>query len=644
MPLSRLFARFTHSRSRPSSHPFRLRRLVKTTLVLALAGFGVPAVAIGVPKMGGGNGVAMSQLSSRWPHQSASGQSHLLLAIHVRRAAAVHQGGAARLKIGIRVSRGDHHFLNRRAWLSVSGLPQGATAAFQSGHRFILPGDSTTLIIRTARGVHTGRYTIRIHAVRYRGELQGPSKAHTSRALPPAQATAQLALAVVRHQSGHGGGSAGSGSTSGSGTGSGGTGNGGGASDGGSVPTHVPTWAYDDGCNGGDTASAALVRQWVTYAESSCGPDATKVLSDCQGPCTAVQYLDANWIYKQGSLPVAADAHENWWLHEPGHSDSGHRIYKDFYGGGNLLNQSVTGVQDWFRNYVQTNYNSYPALFMDDTGPSLNAQLYHSGYTTSDELSTDRQLQTAHEDFAAAMTHSDGSHFLQIDNSLSINPYLPTPFPMLDHSGIHGVLAEGAPISDGDFTGFYSTMLDDMAYIDHTSDDFMVMLSYDSSGSSAARTTQTATEWLGYSGDHVVSWADLEYNSNHLSIWPEQGIVPENPVQTMSSPGGSGCLEGTGKVCSSGGALDLQVAPGVYRREFAQCYNQGTSFGPCAAIVNSTGSSVTIRGSWLSQSYGHRITLNGGDVQSGGSVNLSGASFTPGSSAVPAHDAVLLAG
>ena len=52
----------------------------------------------------------------------------------------------------------------------------------------------------------------------------------------------------------------------------------------------------------------------------------------------------------------------------------------------------------------------------------------------------------------------------------------------------------------------------------------------------------------------------------------------------------SGCLQGTGAYCASGGHNDIQVAPGVYRREFKQCYNRGVLIGQCAAIVNTTGS------------------------------------------------------
>jgi hypothetical protein len=110
----------------------------------------------------------------------------------------------------------------------------------------------------------------------------------------------------------------------------------------------------------------------------------------------------------------------------------------------------------------------------------------------------------------------------------------------------------------------------------------------------------------------------------------------------MAAPGGSGCLAGTGQVCSTGGHNDLQVAPGVYRREFGACYDDGVAFGTCAAIVNTTGSAVTIQSSWLTGVYGHQITFTGGDVQSGGQLSLAGSPFTAGATTVPAHDATLL--
>jgi hypothetical protein len=342
-------------------------------------------------------------------------------------------------------------------------------------------------------------------------------------------------------------------------------------------------------------------------------------------------------------VPIASSAQESWWLHQSGFSDATHRLTIPDYGGGQLLDQANPAVRNWFANYVSTKLNSFDGLMMDDTNSSLGAELYDSNFSTSNEVPTNSALYAAHAAMAQAVTHADGSPMLQIDNGLNVNPYLPTPFGMLnDPSTVTGLVAEGDPMSDGQMVGFYPTLLDDMAYIDHTSNDFLALLSYDQSGSLQARRVQAASVLLGYSQGHTVSWSDLETNSNNLAVFPEEGIVPTNPVQTMAAPGGSHCLDGSGPVCSTGGHNDLQVAPGVFRREFTDCYNRGQSFGDCAVIVNTTGSPVTIQGSWLTQSYGHQITMNGGDVQSGGTVNVAGAGFTPGTTTVAAHDAALL--
>ena len=110
----------------------------------------------------------------------------------------------------------------------------------------------------------------------------------------------------------------------------------------------------------------------------------------------------------------------------------------------------------------------------------------------------------------------------------------------------------------------------------------------------------------------------------------------------MTAPTGSNCLAGQGVVCSNGGHNSIQVASGIYRREFAACYNQGVAIGPCATIINTNSSPTTVQSSWLTQTYAHQITLNGGDVQSGGTINPTGTGFTPASTTIPANDAILI--
>jgi hypothetical protein len=213
-------------------------------------------------------------------------------------------------------------------------------------------------------------------------------------------------------------------------------------------------------------------------------------------------------------------------------------------------------------------------------------------------------------------------------------------------TGVDGLIAEGEPEDDGTLDPYYSTLLDQIAYVSDETNGFVVPLSYASAGASyqqQSRLVQEATMLLGYSPGRLVDWADLEQGSNDLAVWPEEGIYPTEPVQSMSAPSGSGCLAGTGVVCPTGGHNDLQVAPGVYRREFAACYDHSVAFGACAAVVNTTASPITVPSSWLTHTYAHQITLQGGDVQSGGQINLATTPFTPNTTTIPAHAATLLA-
>jgi hypothetical protein len=417
------------------------------------------------------------------------------------------------------------------------------------------------------------------------------------------------------------------------------------------VPSHVETWALDD-CGEGSTTPSALVRAWASYVETNCGPGGVaKALTDCHSGgavfCNVIQYLDTNWIYQQGSPPYSEfsqAAAESWYQHLPG---SGARVQTSGYGGGYLINQNNAGVQSFFQGYVRSHYDSADGLMMDDQSSGLSTQLYYStcGCKTTAQAASDSTLRTGHESMSAAMTHSSGQPFVQIDNTLPANPYLPQGLDMLNKGGVHGLLKEGSPEYNGQLDPFYSTLLDEIAYVATETSSFVVPLSYGHAGASTqqqSRRVQAATILLGYSPGHLVSWADLNQGSNDLSVWPEQGIYPTQPVQSMGAPGGSGCLAGTGNVCSSGGHNDLQVAPGVYRREFAACYDQGTAIGPCASIVNTTASPVTVASSWLTNSYAHQVTFNGGDVQAGGTINTSGAAFTPGSTTAGAQDGLLL--
>lgn len=434
------------------------------------------------------------------------------------------------------------------------------------------------------------------------------------------------------------------------------------------APTHTETWAMDDSasagwCNGGYGASPSLVRQWLTYAETNCGPADTKGLDDCHADgityCTVIQYFNTSKIWS-GNPIASAPAQEDWWLHERGYTDAAHRLTDSSPGWGraNWLNQTNPAARRWIADYISTHYNVWDALFLDDTAASLKAQFYRSDvppdkqYTSSQELRTNQAVVEEHEALARVLDHADGTPFAQVNNGISPNPWIPNTLKLLDHpGGVVGLMSEGHPWEDG-FSPFYSNLLDVIAAVDARPNVFIVLLSYDPNGSLQARRVQEATVLLGYEPGHVVSAADLEQRNLDLSVWPEEGIYPTVALESMNRPRGEGCLKGGGTACRRGGHNDLRVAggyspidrgAGVYRREFEDCYDRGVWFGRCAAIVNDTSSPVTVRGSWLRQSYVHVITMRGGDVQSGGTIDLTGATFRPGVTRIPADDAILLA-
>ncbi|MGB9183131.1 MAG: hypothetical protein WCB67_03630 [Solirubrobacteraceae bacterium] len=398
--------------------------------------------------------------------------------------------------------------------------------------------------------------------------------------------------------------------------------------------------------------SASLVRHWLSYAESNCGVTADKALSDCHRPgrvyCRVMQYLDTNWIYAGDRVMPARAAASNWWLTQPSPRQSA-PILTDWLGTGYLINQAIPAVRAFFRDYVRQNYNRDDGLLLDWQSPGLAQELYYSTCSCrrTAQIRSDRALRAAHAKMSAALTHRDGSHFIEANNSLPGNPFLPQGVRMLNHRvGVDAWTVEGEPMSDGKLVAFYSTLLDQIAYIETRTRGFVVPMSTAPTNAvylDQTRRVQEATMLLGFRPGRLVDWANLESGSGRLAVWPEEGIYPTAPLESMTAPGGQGCLAGTGVACSRGGHLGVQVTAGIYRREFRSCYRRRIAFGGCAAIMNTTGAYVTVRRAWLRRRYRHQITFAGGDVQSRGTVNLTQARFFLHSTVIPPHDAILLA-
>jgi hypothetical protein len=424
------------------------------------------------------------------------------------------------------------------------------------------------------------------------------------------------------------------------------------------VPVHTETWAYDDCGNGGVGAPSALVRYWASYVEANCGiNDARKALADCHSSstfhCQVMQYLDTNIIYYAACCfspqwpSWSAVAQESWYLHQPSSST---RVSTPAFGGGYYDNQASAAVQSFYESYVRAHYARVDGLFMDDQAPSLELKFVGANASSSGEVSSDARVRSGHAAMSAALARSGRSGSSQYENTVPQcgEPDLPQglgPSGNMVRAPVAGLVAEGCPTHAGRLSPFTAGLLDDIAWVQNNTPGSIVVLSDGARGASyqtQSRMTQEAFELLGYKPGKMVSWPVLEQGSTSLSIWPEAGIYPTDPLQTMASPSGTGCLAATGAYCPTHGHNDLQVSSGVYVREFARCYDQGRLFGPCAAVMNTTGSRSTVSSGWLNQPYHHHLTVSGGDVQSGGTIDLTGAPFTAGTSTVDASSALIL--
>ncbi len=435
---------------------------------------------------------------------------------------------------------------------------------------------------------------------------------------------------------------------------------------------HIETWSYVDSCHGVGSGQTALVRQWVTFAEAKCAQAVPIAPTDCRAGrhtyCTSVSYIDPNLDWSKAGLGMvvpscirAADRgassclNEDWFVHQAG-SDRRLTWTNPSLGTAYLLNGANPSLDTFVTNYAHRVLSAFAGLMIDDVGASTLEQFYADGdpiYTSSAELQTNAAVQQAHFRLADELAPS----FLQIDNGLNVNPNSLPAFALLGHQkAVIGLVSESYPENSATNTlsSWYSTGLDDMAYLDDTpalARYFLVLLGYNTSGSPIARRVQEATVMLGFQPGKIVDWADLT-NAPGLAVWPEEALYFEQPLQTMSLPSGRLCMNGLGGPCSHGHA-DLQVAggqsaheqpsgAGVYRREFRRCYLHGAPIGGCAAIMNDTDRPVTILGSWLTGRYRYEMAMDGGELQYGGRLIAHGARFVPGATTIAADDAALL--
>ena len=422
------------------------------------------------------------------------------------------------------------------------------------------------------------------------------------------------------------------------------------------IPSHIPTWAYDQHFTQGQNASPADVRRLLTYAMSGLNND--KARSDCQGSgkCSSVFYFDPHLVYDSSQCPYSGDkqflaaAQEDWFVHQTGYSDTAHRLrgtYTQTCKGVPIqipvyaINNSSPGVQRYYASYLQQYANNWDYFELDDTATTVTDQLYGpgggfckgmgtiNGYCTqAQEISDDRALENTHKNFVDALNYRDGRPMRFFYNSLKFGSNGARLSLLSTSQRMVGTICENCIVNAGAFRpDMYAKVLDAMAAVSRDKSKHFVELNTGKSpaGSDdqvAQRLATTAVAWLGLSGNQIVVWPNLEFNTNNLAVWPEDAIYPAGPLQTMSSNNS-----------------DLSVGSSVWRREFRSCYMNGSSIGPCAAVLNGSISPVVPSASWFRSGFHHAVTLRGGDALSGGSVDLTSA---PVGAVAPGRAALLV--
>lgn len=137
----------------------------------------------------------------------------------------------------------------------------------------------------------------------------------------------------------------------------------------------------------------------------------------------------------------------------------------------------------------------------------------------------------------------------------------------------------------------------------------------------ALRTYYLASWWLTYDPVHSVSLEVYSSpgGSSIIYLFAEQLIVPTAPLQTAGTS-----------------ITTLQVAGGMYVRQFGTCYYQRRWWGACAAFVNAT-SSATLSMPALAAKYHHSLGLDNNNLYLGGVATLSTSvptSLAPGTAAI----------
>ena len=388
----------------------------------------------------------------------------------------------------------------------------------------------------------------------------------------------------------------------------------------GGAPAHETTWYYF-GLNGVNASvPAAWMAAHADYVEDDGNTaDHAEAFKDAGGKY-AVSYTDPAYVpycfapFIGGSCRGQVGnlvSDESAWFH----AADGTRVRRfvdSNFGYQEALNPASAAAQNAYRLTTQKILQSAPKIdyffaddsggvYIGDDGTQMSGWFY--GFNApAVEITSDAQFVPANRQMFAAAAKP---LFVNGVNPANRQPSYNGAW--IDSPNVAGQFYEGC-YSDGSSVAgtrrneWYLVSNSILTTIAHRTKAICMMTA---SATAANRIYELATWWLTYTEPYSVAMPAAPL-ADGLTVVPEFDIVPRQPLATATSD-----------------IAALRSSGGAYVREFAACYQGGTSIGPCAAVVNPSASSVAMPA--LTGHYTSALAVDDRSSYAGGTASWTGA-------------------
>src|ERR1700681_828314 len=391
----------------------------------------------------------------------------------------------------------------------------------------------------------------------------------------------------------------------------------------GNVPLHETTWYYY-GLNG---TNASIPASWMAahadfveddgnsaqHAEAfkdAGGKYAVSYTDPAYVPYCPAPYAPPNAGQCRGQVGALTTTESAWF-----HAADGTRVRRfvsDYFQSQEALNPAAQAARDAWHQATLNLLASAPKLdyffaddsggiFIGDDGTQMSGWMY--GFTApAVEITTDAAFLAAERPYLAAAARPVIINGIDPRNAMpSYNGTL-LDAPNVAGQNFEGCFSDGSGVG-GDARNNWQHMANGLlAAIAHRSNAVCMMMA---SATPANRIYNLASWWMTYSESYSVA-APMNPTADGFTVVPEFEIVPRGPRATAMSD-----------------VAVLRTPGGAYVREFGACYQAGAPIGPCAAVVNTTASSVALPA--LAGHYANALTVDDKSAYTGGKATWTGA-------------------